>query len=114
MDVFKNLIHSEKAVAVGLLMIAATVLTAMGSMSVAEWREYTTWLAGIYVAGKTIQGGVDALATAKVDAAQASASATVDASQVSPDVLDLIKSLVVKAAGPDGPTPTSVSTEKVS
>jgi hypothetical protein len=69
-NVIKNLINSEKAVTVGLLVIASTVLTALGEMSVAEWREYTTWMAGFYVAGKTIQSGVDSIASARVEVAE--------------------------------------------
>lgn len=73
MGAIKNLIHSEKAVFVVLLVVAATVLTALGHMTVPEWKEYTTWLAGIYVAGKTIQGAADAMATSRVAAAEAAA-----------------------------------------
>lgn len=73
----KNLVNSEKAVALGLLVIAATVLAAMGLMTVAEWREYTVWLAGIYVSGKTVQGAVAAMAGAKVEAAKAAANGAV-------------------------------------
>jgi hypothetical protein len=70
MNVIKNLINSEKAVTIGLLVIAATVLTALGDMSVAEWREYTTWMAGFYVTGKTIQSAADSFASARVEVAE--------------------------------------------
>ena len=60
--VFKSLFASEKAVFVGLLVIAASALTALDLMSVAEWQDYTKWLAGIYVGGKSIQGAAEAFA----------------------------------------------------
>lgn len=58
----KNLWNSEKAVTGGLLVIAATVLTALGHMSIADWREYTVWIFGLYVGGKTVQGAATAIA----------------------------------------------------
>lgn len=69
MDVLKNLIHSEKAVAVGLLVIAASVLAAIGKLSIQQWIEYTQWMAAVYVGGKTAQG-----VAAKVSEAQTAKS----------------------------------------
>lgn len=60
--VVKQLLGSEKAVAVGLLIIAASALTATGQMTIDEWMDYTKWLAGIYVGGKSLQGAAEALA----------------------------------------------------
>lgn len=71
MDGLKNLLNSEKALVLLSLVIAATALTISGQMTVTQWKEYTTWLAGFYVAGKTVQGVGDAMAAAKVGAAQA-------------------------------------------
>lgn len=57
---FKNLWNSEKAVAVGMLVIAATVLVGLGDMTIEQWTEYTKYLATVYVGGKTIQGMTEA------------------------------------------------------
>jgi hypothetical protein len=70
MDGIKGLLNSEKALAIFALIVAATVLTALGDMSVAEWKEYTMWLAGIYVSGKTVQGVAAVLADAKMETAR--------------------------------------------
>lgn len=55
-EVVKNFLASEKAVAAGLLVVAATVFVLIGKISFADWQNYTQNLLGIYVAGKTIQG----------------------------------------------------------
>jgi hypothetical protein len=56
MQVLKNFVNSEKAVATGLLVIGATVLTAAGQMTIDQWMGYTQVMAGIYVGGKALQG----------------------------------------------------------
>jgi hypothetical protein len=78
LNVFKNFANSEKAVAVGLLIIAATVLTALGKLTVMQWIDYTEVMAGIYVGGKAIQGAASAVASSKtaVNAQAATAAAT--------------------------------------
>ena len=63
-NVLKQLANSEKAVFVGLLVIAASALTALDFMSVAEWQDYTKWLAGIYVGGKAVEGAASSVAGA--------------------------------------------------
>lgn len=62
-QVFKNFVNSEKAVAVGLLIIGATVLVAVGKLDISTWVTYTRDLAAIYVGGKAIQGAAVAIAT---------------------------------------------------
>lgn len=62
MNVLKSFLNSEKAVASGLLVIAATVLAAVGKITVQEWMDYTEVLLGIYVGGKAIQGTAAAFA----------------------------------------------------
>jgi len=64
-QVVKNLLNSEKAVAVGLLVIAATVLAAVGKISFAEWQTYTRDLAIVYVSGKTVQGVAESVMNGK-------------------------------------------------
>jgi uncharacterized membrane protein YkgB len=58
MGALKNLWHSEKGLAGGLLIVAATVLVGLGHMTSEVWVEYTKWIFGIFVAGKTVQGAV--------------------------------------------------------
>ncbi len=63
--VIKNFINSEKAVAVGLLVIGATVLTALGNMSIEQWTSYTKWMATLYVGGKTAHGVASVIVNGK-------------------------------------------------
>lgn len=52
----KNLLGSEKAFAGGMLIVCATVLAALGKMTVVEWADYSKWIFMTYVVGKTVQG----------------------------------------------------------
>lgn len=65
MGVLKSFLNSEKAVASGVLVIAATVLVAVGKITVQEWMDYTEVLLGIYVGGKALQGSAAAIAAAR-------------------------------------------------
>lgn len=57
----KGLMASEKGLAGGILIVAATVLVVIGKMSVQDWQTFSTMIFGTYVAGKTIQGSVSIL-----------------------------------------------------
>jgi hypothetical protein len=61
MGAFTNLWNSEKGLAGGLLIVAATVLVALGHLPSEAWIEYTKWIFGIFVAGKTVQGAVSTI-----------------------------------------------------
>ncbi len=61
-QVLKNFLGSEKGILALALIIGATVLTALGKMSLAEWQEYTIWIFGIYTGGKAIQGAASKIA----------------------------------------------------
>lgn len=74
MGAIGNLANSEKAVALGVLVLAATVLTGLGRMTIQQWMDYTQVLAIAYVAGKTVQGVSDAVATRRVRARPAPAA----------------------------------------
>lgn len=63
--VLKSLANSEKAVFCVVLIAAASVLTGFGQMTVAEWQDYTRWIAGIFVGGKAIEGAAAKMAEAK-------------------------------------------------
>ena len=56
MNGFLDLFKSEKGVLTVLFGVAVTVLALLGKITFADWREYTLWLMGIYVTGKTVQG----------------------------------------------------------
>lgn len=74
LNVVKNFINSEKAVAVGVLVIAASVLMGLGKISFEQWMEYTQVLAGIYVGGKAIQGAASSMSQTKEAKAEAAAA----------------------------------------
>lgn len=99
----KSLLSSEKAIACGLLVIAATVLTALDKMTIDQWLEYTKWLAVIYVSGKTVQGGITALADAKVKSAEHEAKGA-------GPVLDMLKQMFehMQADAETASTPSAV------
>lgn len=57
----KDLLSSEKGLAGGALIIAATVLAALGKMTVDAWVTYTEWIFGIYAGTKTVTSAVQAM-----------------------------------------------------
>lgn len=67
MGALTNFWHSEKGLAGAVLIVAATVLVALGHMTVDAWDGYTKWIFGIFVAGKTVQGAVSTMATKKTE-----------------------------------------------
>ncbi len=60
--VVKQLLGSEKALASGFLLIAATIFAALGRIDAVQWMDYTQVILGIYVGGKAIQGAAATLA----------------------------------------------------
>jgi hypothetical protein len=74
LNVLKNFANSEKAIAVGVFAIIATVFVFVDRITVQEWMGYTEILLGIYVGGKAVQGAASAVSgskAAKADAATA-------------------------------------------
>lgn len=65
LNTLKNFLGSEKAIATGVLVIAATVMVILGKMTIQEWTSYTEILAGIYVGGKAIQGAASQVSGAR-------------------------------------------------
>lgn len=63
--VLRNFANSEKGIFCVALIVAASILASTGQMSVAEWQDYTKWIAGIFVGGKAIEGAAAKLAEAK-------------------------------------------------
>lgn len=64
MGAIADLLKSERGITMLALIIAATVLTGMGLLSIDRWVDYTKWVFAIYVSGKTVTG---AIALAKGD-----------------------------------------------
>jgi len=62
MGALKDLLSSEKGLFAIVLVIAATVLVGLDQMAVADWREYTIYVFGAYVVGKTVTTGMVAIA----------------------------------------------------
>jgi hypothetical protein len=58
MGAITDLWKSERGLLTILIIIAATVLTALGNMTIEMWKEMTLYIFGIYVAGKTVTGAV--------------------------------------------------------
>lgn len=56
MGALTDLWKSERGLIATLLIVAATVLAAMGQMTFAEWREYTLYIFGTYAVTKTVTG----------------------------------------------------------
>ena len=58
--ILRQLLGSEKFLYTAVLfMLPITVFTALGLMTVAEWRNDALWALGILMGGKTIQGVAD-------------------------------------------------------
>lgn len=55
--------NSEKGLFGVALIIACTVLTALGHVAAEAWIDYTKWIFAFYVGGKTIQGAASVLVT---------------------------------------------------
>jgi hypothetical protein len=58
MGAIKDLWNSERGLLAVLIIIATTVLTGIGRMTVEMWQQTTLYIFGIYAAGKTITGAV--------------------------------------------------------
>jgi len=76
MGALTDLWKSERGLLAILLVVGATVLTALSHMTVAEWREYTLWMFGLYAGSKTVTGAVDLIMAPKRTEATAAAAAT--------------------------------------
>ena len=51
-----SLLSSKKAIAAGCLIICATVLVAIGKMTVVDWQGYTKWIFTMYAGAETAHG----------------------------------------------------------
>ena len=65
MDALNSLLDNEKGlVGVGLIL-AATVLAALGKMTIDQWQTFATWIFGIYAGSTALHGGLTAIGTGK-------------------------------------------------
>jgi len=76
MGAITDLWKSERGLLAVLIIIAATVLTALGRMEITMWKEMSVWIFGLYAAGKTVTGAVDMLTASSRTKAEAAAAAT--------------------------------------
>lgn len=58
MGALTDLFKSERGFFALALVIASTVLTALGQMSIDMWKEFNLYIFGIYVTGKSLTGAV--------------------------------------------------------
>ena len=84
MGAITALFNSEKAVAGGLLIICSTVLVGLGYLPAASWVNYTQWIFGIYVAGKTATSSVAMITSGGGSPASPAAPAAPAAEVVAP------------------------------
>jgi Ni,Fe-hydrogenase I cytochrome b subunit len=69
MDAFKNLFSNEHGFVMFLLIIGATVLTAVGKMTVDQWTTYSQWIFGIFMGGHAVMSAADSIGNARSNAA---------------------------------------------
>ena len=77
MAALNDLWNSEKGLLGLALIIAATVLAALGIFSSEQWESYTKWIFGFYVAGKTLQSAVTAISSKPADPASKTISSEI-------------------------------------
>ena len=58
MGAITDLWKSERGLLAVLIIVAATVLTALSKMSIADWQTFITGIFITYAAGKTVTGAV--------------------------------------------------------
>jgi hypothetical protein len=77
-DAVKDIFDNEKAVMGLAILVAATVLVALGSMPIALWTDLAKWIFGFYAAGTAVYKSAVALSlrSAPSSAANTSAPAT--------------------------------------
>lgn len=58
MGALANIWNSERGIVAVALIIAATVLTALGHMTIGAWQDHSVEVFGLYAGSKTITGAV--------------------------------------------------------
>lgn len=67
MGALADLWKSERGLVMVVLIIGATVLCALGIVTVQQWLDYTKWVFVTYAAAKTVTGSIAIAAAAKPD-----------------------------------------------
>lgn len=70
MNAISAILSSEKGLLGVLILIAATVLAALGAMTIQQWIDMTQIIFGTYIVGKTAQGIAQTI-KGKADSAKA-------------------------------------------
>jgi hypothetical protein len=105
MDLLKSFFNSEKGVFAYLLpMLAISVLVFMGKITVEQYIEYMTYLAGIYTGGKAIQGAGAAIGngTSKALANEMKAEIATLKSKIASNDAEADAALEAKFGKPEG------------
>jgi len=74
MGAITDLFKSERGLFALAIVIGATVLTAIGKMTVDSWQTFVTSIFGIYVGGKTVTSAVALLKASPSSSAPAPAA----------------------------------------
>jgi hypothetical protein len=87
MGAIADLWKSERGLLAVLLVIGATVLTALSQMTIQQWQDYTLWIFGLYAGSKTVTGAVALFkgGTAEPEAAPAPTPAPASVPAPAPD-----------------------------
>jgi hypothetical protein len=80
MGAITDLWKSERGLVTCLLLVCATVLVALGQMTVDQWVDFSKWIAVVYVGGKTVTSAVETMTAAKAAPAPPAESGTTTAS----------------------------------
>lgn len=67
-DMIKNFVGSRKAIMVAILIVAATAFVFAGKMDLSEWRDFVTWISGIWIGAQGIEDAVVKSARVKAGA----------------------------------------------
>jgi hypothetical protein len=69
MSGFLDILKGERGFLAILIIVCSTVLVALGHMTIVEWTDLTKWIAGFFIAGKSITTVAGLFADAKKEAA---------------------------------------------
>lgn len=78
MNVIKDYLGSEKGVMALALLIAATVLAALGHLEIDAWIDYSKWIFGFFSVGTGLRAIGTGLGSRKSDGSSRSASGELD------------------------------------
>jgi len=67
MDALESLLDNEKGLMAVLLLIGATVLVALGKMTVDDWKSFAQWVFGIYAGSTAVHQSALALSGKSAD-----------------------------------------------